>query len=423
VTNSLDEKDVQWVSVDAAADADETFVDCRRRADVKAGTIPGAISVTQEDMMLAAMAGSGATVGLCADGQRLTDEFLPLLKKAEVRLVLFNADGGSTGREDDLLVMNILSNQLHVPLTRMARLRGGLHAWTSSGRPLQGPACKDCGPPPDGLAAFLTQAGLERLAPPLLDDAAEATTLEDLTALHADGRPKLLAALQQRGIAKLADRQAVANALGKALREGRLSTLLAGGAGGADAGAPRNKQTADEVWRAALTDFEYKVLRLKGSACLPLCPPNSKPSWVPCCSALMFRRSVSRCTAEPKGGEYDGFYPQPGEGYFACRGCAKPLYSAAAKFKSGCGWPAFDKCYAGSVECFADNAHGRQRIEITCAGCAGHLGHVFIGEHFTPTNERHCVNSVSVRFVKGGATTAEEEVVTQPLQRAMAANP
>ena len=105
----------------------------------------------------------------------------------------------------------------------------------------------------------------------------------------------------------------------------------------------------------------------------------------------------------------DGFYPKTGEGYFACRGCEKPLYSAEAKFKSGCGWPAFDKCYKGSVETTVDETHGMQRIEITCAGCGGHLGHVFVGEGMTQTNERHCVNSVSVRFKKGAAPSVSGE--------------
>ena len=83
------------------------------------------------------------------------------------------------------------------------------------------------------------------------------------------------------------------------------------------------------------------------------------------------------------------------------RGCKKPLYSAEAKFKSGCGWPAFDKCYKDSVETFEDNTHGMRRIEITCAGCDGHLGHVFVGERMTPTNERHCVNSVCLTYNTG----------------------
>lgn len=141
-----------------------------------------------------------------------------------------------------------------------------------------------------------------------------------------------------------------------------------------------DKNTPDSEWKEHLDAMEYKVLRQKGTS--------------------------------PRGGEYDGFYPAPNEGHFACRGCGKPLYSAAAKFKSGCGWPAFDKCYKDAVETTVDESHGMQRIEITCAGCDGHLGHVFAGERMTPTNERHCVNSVSVRFVKGEVPSVAEEVVT-----------
>ena len=118
---------------------------------------------------------------------------------------------------------------------------------------------------------------------------------------------------------------------------------------------------------------------------------------------------------EPAGsGEYDGFYPKAGEGHFVCRGCKNPLYSAEAKFKSGCGWPAFDKCYKGGVKTIEDNSYGMRRIEILCARCDGHLGHVFVGEGMTKTNERHCVNSASVKFVKGGdAAPAEEAPVVE----------
>ena len=137
---------------------------------------------------------------------------------------------------------------------------------------------------------------------------------------------------------------------------------------------------SEEEWKKQLSKAEYQVLRLKGT--------------------------------EPRGGEYDHFYPAAAEGYFVCRGCKTPLYSAAAKFKSGCGWPAFDKCYANSVKTYTDNTHGMRRIEITCATCDGHLGHVFEGEGFTSTNERHCVNSISVKFVKGDPpSTAEAPVV------------
>lgn len=87
------------------------------------------------------------------------------------------------------------------------------------------------------------------------------------------------------------------------------------------------------------------------------------------------------------------------EGHFTCRACGKPLYSAAAKFDSGCGWPAFDKIVQDSVVTKTDNSFGMMRVEIMCAGCGGHLGHVFEGERFTSTNERHCVNSLSVQYV------------------------
>jgi len=126
------------------------------------------------------------------------------------------------------------------------------------------------------------------------------------------------------------------------------------------------KKTEAE-WKEQLTSEEYYVLRQKG-------------------------------TERPFVGEYDGVYPS--EGYFACRACNQPLYSAESKFKSGCGWPAFDKCYEGSIMTETDVSMGMKRVEIMCANCGGHLGHVFEGEGFTETNERHCVNSLSVRYVK-----------------------
>lgn len=148
---------------------------------------------------------------------------------------------------------------------------------------------------------------------------------------------------------------------------------------------PDPKTLTDADWRAKLSREEYNVLRQAG-------------------------------TERPGTGEYDNFYPK-GEAYFACRGCGNPLYSGESKFKSGCGWPAFDKCYKDAVRTKVDNAFGMRRVEILCgtyliyasmrssdvsnschcvANCDGHLGHVFEGERFTETNERHCVNSVSL---------------------------
>mmetsp|Transcript_11491 Transcript_11491/g.18493 ORF Transcript_11491/g.18493 Transcript_11491/m.18493 type:complete len:165 (-) Transcript_11491:30-524(-) len=128
---------------------------------------------------------------------------------------------------------------------------------------------------------------------------------------------------------------------------------------------------SDEEWKKKLTKEEYNVLRLKHT--------------------------------EP--GDNRGYTKQyPNEGYFVCKACSNPLYSYAAKFNSGCGWPAFDKCFKNSVKTLID-ADG-YRIEILCKKCDGHLGHVFVGEHFNKskisrTDQRHCVNSICLKYVKG----------------------
>ena len=148
-----------------------------------------------------------------------------------------------------------------------------------------------------------------------------------------------------------------------------------------DQGVEYEVQKSAENWREELTPEQYYILREKG-------------------------------TERPGTGEYDKFYPK--DGHFVCAGCGTPLYSAAAKFNSGCGWPAFDKIVKDSVVTQTDNSFGMKRVEIMCAGCGGHLGHVFEGERFTPTNERHCVNSISVKYVDAPLPDGKSETKVLP---------
>jgi len=121
----------------------------------------------------------------------------------------------------------------------------------------------------------------------------------------------------------------------------------------------------ENEWKTILSPEQFRILRKKGT--------------------------------EPAGtGEYD---KHSAAGTYSCAGCGTPLYRSATKFNSGCGWPAFFDAISGAVSRHEDRAFGMTRIEITCTACGGHLGHVFKGEGFnTPTNERHCVNSISLRF-------------------------
>ena len=98
-------------------------------------------------------------------------------------------------------------------------------------------------------------------------------------------------------------------------------------------------------------------------------------------------------TEYPFTGKYNDFYE---EGIFTCKKCNTPLYKSEDKFKSGCGWPSFDDEIDGAVKRVPDR-DGR-RVEIVCASCGGHLGHVFEGEGFTSKDTRHCVNSISLNF-------------------------
>uniref|UniRef100_V5EYB8 Peptide-methionine (R)-S-oxide reductase n=2 Tax=Kalmanozyma brasiliensis (strain GHG001) TaxID=1365824 RepID=V5EYB8_KALBG len=131
------------------------------------------------------------------------------------------------------------------------------------------------------------------------------------------------------------------------------------------------KGMSNSEWRTKLNPEQFRILREKG-------------------------------TEMAGTGKYNKHYPK--DGVYTCAGCDSPLYKASTKFDSGCGWPAFFDAIPGAIDRHSDISWGMERIEITCKSCGGHLGHVFKGEGFNnPTNERHCVNSVSINFDKDDA--------------------
>jgi peptide-methionine (R)-S-oxide reductase len=134
---------------------------------------------------------------------------------------------------------------------------------------------------------------------------------------------------------------------------------------------PRVVKT-DEEWRAELTPAEYRVLRQAG-------------------------------TEQPFVGEYTDNHRL---GIYSCRACGAELFRSAEKFDSHCGWPSFFTPLAGeAVIEREDNSIGMRRVEVVCANCHSHLGHVFEGEGYaTPTDLRYCINSISLKFTEDAAS-------------------
>jgi peptide-methionine (R)-S-oxide reductase len=124
-------------------------------------------------------------------------------------------------------------------------------------------------------------------------------------------------------------------------------------------------QKTEEEWKAQLTPEEYAVLRQAGT----------ERAW---------------------SGEYNETKTQ---GVYSCRACGAELFRSDAKFDSHCGWPSFyEPTEKDNVELLEDTSYGMRRVEVRCASCGSHLGHVFDDAPQTPTGDRYCMNSVSLRL-------------------------
>lgn len=123
---------------------------------------------------------------------------------------------------------------------------------------------------------------------------------------------------------------------------------------------------------------------------------KSEAEWLEELGEEKFNILRNKGTERPFTGTYNLHFKK---GTYHCAGCNTKLFESQAKFDSGCGWPSFDESIDGTVEYVKDTSYGMMRIEILCANCGGHLGHVF-NDGPTETGRRYCVNSLSIEFDK-----------------------
>ena len=123
---------------------------------------------------------------------------------------------------------------------------------------------------------------------------------------------------------------------------------------------------------------------------------KTEAEWKAQLSPEAFRVLRQQGTEYPFKGEYDNHFEK---GTYVCAGCKLPLFKSDTKYNSGCGWPAFyDQLNTDNIVEIEDNSHGMRRVEVRCASCDGHLGHVF-EDGPRPTGLRYCINSVSLDFI------------------------